>query len=70
MKIKFSINNEKYGRTHSHEIELHGYYGTEEVIKDFERTLHYHELKYKEWKDSYISKWGEDKFNKFILGVE
>ena len=64
MKLKYSVLNEKYGRTAHCEIDLNGYYNVEEVIKDFQKVIDFHELRYEKWKKEYIEKWGQDYWNK------
>lgn len=60
MILKYSVINEKYSRTHHHEIELKGYWNTDEVIRDFEKVIEFHKLKCKEYKKNYADNYGKD----------
>lgn len=69
MKLKYSVVNEKRGITSHCEINLVGYYNTQEVIDDFQRVIDYHELRYQKYKAEYIKSWGQDLWDKNILGL-
>jgi len=69
MKIKFSVKQPSRSRSHTQELDLLGYYGIEQVIEDLDKVLEYHSLKYERYKDSYIEKWGIDKWQA-MLAIE
>ena len=64
MKLSFTVNQPSRCRNHTTEIDLIGYYGTEEVIQDFEKVIELHRLKHEDRKRRFTEQWGEEAWNK------
>ena len=65
MKLKYSVINERVSRTSHCEIDLIGYYFTEDVIRDFQRVIEFHEMRYEKQKREYIEKYGQEKWDDY-----
>ena len=61
MKYKWSIRSTSYSR--SEENRFPGYDYSIEMAEDIKKIVHYHELKYEDFKRRYIEKWGQDQWD-------
>jgi hypothetical protein len=61
MKYKWSVKSSTYSR--SEENLLPGYDGVVEMADDMKKVIHYHELKYEDYKRRYIETWGQESWD-------
>jgi hypothetical protein len=64
MKFKWSVKSHIYSS--SVEAPFPGYNGMYEMAEDFKKVVHYHELKYEDYKRRYIEKWGQERWDSMV----